>query len=58
MSLERKFNRYFKNVPKTVFPLQVGFTDDFVPDCPSNYVFDSSNLDTTFDYTNYYNVFL
>jgi len=33
--LDRKFNEDSKNVLKTViFPLQVGFTNDFVPDCP------------------------
>jgi len=33
--LNRKFYEEFKNVLKTViFSLQVGFTDDFVSDCP------------------------
>jgi len=32
--LNRKFNEDSKNVLRTViFSLQVGFTDDFVPDC-------------------------
>jgi len=33
--LHLKFNKDSKNLPKTViFSLQVGFTSDFVPDCP------------------------
>jgi len=33
--LNRKFNEDSKNVLKTVsFSLQIGFTGDFVPDCP------------------------
>jgi len=35
MLLDRKFNEEFKNVLKIViFSLQVGFTGDFVTDCP------------------------
>jgi len=35
MSLDRKFNGDSKNVLKTVIlSRQVGFTGDFVPDCP------------------------
>jgi len=35
VSLDRKFSEDSKNVLKTViFLLQVGFTGDFVPDCP------------------------
>jgi len=35
MSLDRKFNEDFKNVLKTViFLFQVGFTGNFVTDCP------------------------
>jgi len=33
--LDRKFNEDSKNALKTVtFSLQMGFTSDFVPDCP------------------------
>jgi len=40
MSLDRKFNEDFKNVLKTViFQLQVGFTGDFLPGCPSKLCF-------------------
>jgi len=34
-TLDKKFNGDFKNVLKIIiFSLQVGFTADFVPDCP------------------------
>jgi len=40
MSVDRKFNKDFKNVIKIVnFLLQVGFTVDFVPDCFLNLCF-------------------
>jgi len=40
MSLDRKFNKDSKNVLKNMIrSLQVGFTNDFVPDCPSDYNF-------------------
>jgi len=35
MSLDRKFNEDSKNVLKNmIWSLQVGFTSDFIPDCP------------------------
>jgi len=47
--LSRKLNEDSKNMIITViFLLQVGFTGDFVPDCPSNCVSASSNFDTAF----------
>jgi len=40
MVLNRKFNEDSKNVLRTViFSLQVGFTGDFVPECPSKLCF-------------------
>jgi len=56
MLLDRKFNEDSKNVLKTViFVLQVGFTDNFVPDCLSG----NSNFDTTFlpDCTKFCSIF-
>jgi len=45
MSLDGKFNGDSKNVLKTViFLLQVGFTGDFVPDCPFKLGFWESKL--------------
>jgi len=40
---------YSKNGPKTVkFSLQVGFTGDFVPDCPFKLCSVNSSFDTAF----------
>jgi len=58
--LDRKFNEDLKNVLKTViFLLQVAFTGDFVPNCPSNGISGSSNFDTPFlpNCTKFCNVF-
>jgi len=47
MSLDRKFNEDSKNVLKTaIFPLQVSFTGNFVPDCPFELSFCQFKLPT------------
>jgi len=49
MTLVRKFNEDSKNLLKTViFSLQVDFTGDFVPDCPSKLCFWQLYFDTIF----------